>query len=154
MKYIITLIATFALGTVFADSPHFIGAPTAEFDSTNGDYCATFKEAGLGNLPITYTLTAGLEVFTFQCFTRSGNEPQGEPNNISFSNQSVQTTITPHNGQTHGTLCLFPQQDGADCQGHGLVLRFIHALYQTVTICDSNNNVCATLPDLSGDIQH
>lgn len=142
------------ISMVCADNPHFIGTPTASFDSTTGDYCVSFKEAGLGNTPVTYTLTAGTEQFTYQCFTRHGNEPQGDPNHISFSNVSTQTTLQPHNGQIHGTLCLLPEQDGAGCQGRGLVLRLIAALYQNVTFCDSTNDVCVTTPDLGGQVEH
>ncbi len=135
-----------------ADSPHFIGTPQATLATP--DYCVAFKEAGLGNLPITYTITAANAVFTFQCFTRSNNEPQGEPNNVSFSNLSTQTTITPHNGQITGSLCLSPEQDGAHCQGNGLILKLIHVSYVGVTFCDSTNNVCVSLPSLSGGVPH
>src|SRR5258708_35788110 len=103
--------------TLRADSPHFIKGPTIQFHSDTGDLCVTFKEAGLGSTPITYTISVDTETFTFQCFTKSDNQPKGEPNVISFSNVSVPTTITPHNGQISATLCLVPQQDGASCQG-------------------------------------
>jgi hypothetical protein len=153
---ILTLTTIAFLGcmatTMRADSPHFVRGPTASFDSRSGELCVSFKEAGLGNLPITYTITAGLEVFTFQCFTRHGNEPQGDPNNISLSDQSAQTTITPHNGQITGTLCLSPQQDGAGCQGHGLVLKLIAAHYFDTVFCDATNNVCVDLGDQGGSV--
>ena len=119
----LTMIAlsSFMATTVQADSPHFVRGPTANFDSSTGEFCVDFKEAGLGNLPITYTLTAGTQTFTFPVFTPHGNEPQGDPNGQSFSDQSVSTTIVPHNGQIRGSLCLIPQQGDADCQGRGLV---------------------------------
>ena len=131
--------------TLRADSPHFIKGPTISFDSANGDLCVTFKEAGLGSTPVTYTLTAGTETFTFQCFTKSSNEPQGDPNSVSFSNVSTVTTITPHNGQISATICLVPQQGTASCQGKGLVLKLLAASYTNdVTFCDSTNNICTT----------
>src|SRR4029453_18642942 len=118
----LTMIALsrFMVTTGDADSPPFVRGPTPEFDTSTGDYCVSFKEVGLGNEPITYTLTVGVEEFTFQCFTRHGNTPQGDPNGQSFSDQSVSTTITPHNGSIRGSLCLTPMQGDADCQGHGL----------------------------------
>lgn len=128
--------------TVRADSPHFIRGPTAAIDSQTGALCVSFKEAGLGNLPITYTLTAGTETFTFQCFTRHDNEPQGDPNGVSFSDQSVSTTIQPHNGQITASLCLDPQRGDAGCQGGGLILKLIHVLYGDITFCDVTNNIC------------
>lgn len=154
-KCISVVVAMMALATVtvaLADSPHFVRGPVASFDSGTGDLCVSFKEAGLGNTPITYTLTVGTEQFTFQCFTRHGNEPQGDPNNVSFSDQSVSTTITPHNGQITGELCLEPQQGDADCQGGGLVLKLIAAVYGGITFCDETDNICFDLGDQGGDV--
>ncbi len=150
----LTMIAlsSFMATTVRADSPHFIRGPTASLDSSTGDYCVSFKEAGLGNNPITYTLTAGTETFTFQCFTRSNNQPQGDPNGQSFSNDSVSTTITPHNGQITATICLDPQLGTAGCQGGGLVLKLIHVLYGNVVFCDVTNNICVNMPTIDQDI--
>jgi hypothetical protein len=144
-------LSTFMATTVRAQSPHFIKGPTATLTS-DGDLCVSFKEAGLGSTPITYTISAGSENFTFQCFTRNGNTPQGDPNGVSFSNVSAQTTLTPHNGQITGSLCLIPDQDGASCQGHGLVLKFIAAEYDSVTFCDTTNNICSSLGDFSGSV--
>jgi hypothetical protein len=150
----LTMIAlsSFMATTVQADNPHFVRGPTPSFDSSTGEFCVSFKEAGLGNLPITYTLSVGTELFTFQCFTRSGNQPQGEPNGQSFSDQSVSTTIQPHNGQIRGNLCLEPQQGDADCQGHGLRLKLIAASYEDVTFCDATNNICFDVGDAGGSI--
>jgi hypothetical protein len=150
----LTMIAlsSFMATTVQADNPHFVRGPTPGFDSSTGEFCVTFTEAGLGNLPITYTLSVGTEMFTFQCFTRHGNTPQGDPNGQSFSDQSVSTTITPHNGRIRGSLCLEPQVGDADCQGHGLVLKLIAASYQDVTFCDQTNNLCFDMGDAGGSV--
>ena len=148
----IIALSSFMATTVQADSPHFIRGPTASLDSSTGDYCVSFKEAGLGNNPITYTLTAGNETFTFQCFTRSNNTPQGDPNGQSFSNDSVSQTITPHNGQITATICLDPQRGTAGCQGGGLVLKLIHVLYGNVVFCDVTNNICVNMPTIDQDI--
>jgi hypothetical protein len=97
-KLIVPLVILFALCAVAqAQNAHFIRGPVGSFDTSTGEFCISFTEAGLGNTPITYTLSVDSELFTFQCFTRSGNQPQGDPNGQSFSNQSVSTTITPHN---------------------------------------------------------
>jgi hypothetical protein len=134
---------TFVATSAQAQSPRFIKGPTGSLDATSGDFCVAFKEAGLGNTPITYTLTAQTAIFTFQCFTRSGNQPQGEPNSVSISNQFTSTTLTPRNGQITGSLCLMPEQGTAACQGNGLVLKLIAVDYQNVTLCDTTNNICA-----------
>jgi len=129
-----------------ADSPHFIKGRTATLDTHTGDYCVSFKEAGLGNTPVTYTLTVGSETFTFQCFTRSGNHPQGEPNGVSSSDVSTQTTLTPRHGQITGSLCLILDQDGASCNGNGLVLKLLAVAYEDVTPRTASVFPCQTWP--------
>lgn len=148
----IALVAIFGFTLAgFASSPHFI----FDFDTlnaTNGDDCVSFKEAGLGNTPITYTITVDNAVFTFQCFTRHDNEPQGAPNNVSFSNLTASTTIQPHNGQITGELCLEPLQGDAGCQGGGLELRLIHVLYEGVHFCDTTDNICVDFGTFEEDL--
>jgi hypothetical protein len=140
----ITMIALsgFVATTVRAQSPHFIKGPTASLDASTGEYCVTFKESGLGSAPVTYTFAAGAgTTFTYQCFTKSGNNPQGSPNSVSGSTDKTQTTITPHNGTISATICLIPEQDGASCNGNGLVLRLVGTCYQNVTFSDGTNTV-------------
>jgi len=150
MKLLATLSSLVALSTLtLAQSPHFVKGPTAGIDSSTGDYTVSFKEAGLGNTPITYSLTAGIEHFTFQCFTKSHNTPNGAPNGVSFSNETTFVTLTPRNGQITGSVSLVPQQDGADCQGNGLLLFLIAAAYNDVRFCDVTDNLCVDMPDLS-----
>ena len=156
MKKLSILICTMiALGfmatTVRAQSPHFIKGPTATLDTNTGEYCVSFKEAGLGSGPVTYTITAGTgTTFTYQCFTKSGNNPQGSPNSVSGSGDSTSTTITPHNGTVSSTICLIPEQDGASCQGGGLVLRLVGTDYDNVTFSDGLGNVIPIADACSG----
>jgi hypothetical protein len=152
MKRMLATAATLLLlvSSVLADSPHFIGSPKATLDTTNGDYLVSFKEAGLGNTPVTYDLDSSSATFTFQCFNHGGNNPQGAPNGISFSNLSSQTTITPHNGQITATVTLAPELDGASCQGQGLELFLIGVSWTGMTLTDTTNNIGPiALPDLS-----
>ena len=136
------LLACFGVTTVSAQSAHFIKVSTPTIDPSTGNLTISFKEAGLGNTPITYTLAAGAgTTFTFQCFTKSGNNPQGEPNSISPSTLSQDTTITPRNGQITATISLQPLQDGASCQGQGLVLKLIHVKYVNVTFTDTTDSL-------------
>lgn len=148
MKLLTTLLLLATATVLFAQSPHFVKGPTATIDSQTGDYTVSFKEAGLGNTPITYSLTVSTEHFTFQCFTKSHNTPNGAPNGVSFSNESTFVTLQPRNGQITGSISLVPQKDGADCQGNGLLLFLIAASYQGVTFCDVTNNLCQQTPDL------
>ena len=157
MKKLIILSCTMiALSSFMATTgwagPHFVKGPTASLDTNTGEYCVSFKESGLGSTPVTYTITAVTEDFTFQCFTKKGNTPQGDPNGVSFSNVSQSTTITPHNGQITGSICLTPDKDGAGCQGGGLVLKLTDAQYTDVTFCDSTNNICVSVGDQGGSV--
>ena len=146
MKKLIILSCTMiALSSFMATTgwagPHFVKGPTATLDTNTGEYCVSFKEAGLGSGPVTYTLTAGTgTVFYYQCFTKSGNQPQGSPNGVSGSGDSTSTTVTPHNGTVSATICLTPEQDGASCQGGGLRLRLVGTDYDNVTFSDGMGN--------------
>jgi hypothetical protein len=133
-------LSSFMATTVRAQSPHFIKGPTGSLDTSTGEYCVSFKEAGLGSTPVTYTLSAPGSTFTYQCFTKSNNTPQGAPNGISPSNVSTSTTVTPRNGQVSATICLIPQQDGASCTGAGLVLRRVGVDYDNITFTDNLGN--------------
>jgi len=142
MKKLIILSCTMiALSSFMATTgwagPHFVKGPTASLDTNTGEYCVSFKESGLGSTPVTYTLAAGTgTLFTYQCFTKSNNTPQGSPNSVSGSGDSTSTTITPHNGTVSSTICLIPEQGGASCQGGGLVLRLVGTDYDNVTFTD------------------
>jgi hypothetical protein len=141
-----TMIALgFMATTVRADSAHYIKGPTASL--SGNDYCVSFKEAGLGSTPVTYTITSDA-TFTWQCFTRSNNTPQGSPNSVSFPHDTNTITVQPHNGQITGELCLTPEGSG-NCQGHGLVSRLIGVCYTNVTFTDSATGQTFTLDDMS-----
>jgi hypothetical protein len=135
---VVTLMFTI---TAAADAPHFVTGPFGQVDSNSGNYTVTFKEARLGNTPVTYTPSTASESFQFQCFTKSNNKPQGTPNSVSFSNASTQTTLTPSNGQTTGSRTRLMIEDGASCQGGGLKLCLTAVSYQTVTFSDGANTV-------------
>ncbi|MXN73317.1 hypothetical protein GR157_01020 [Burkholderia sp. 4701] len=151
MRNLSVLVAALAFAAAaVADSPHYVKGPTAVLDTSTGDYTVSFKEAGLGSSPVTYTLSAGTERFTFQCFTKSHNTPQGSPNSVSFSNSSTQTTLTPRNGQVTGSVSLVPQLGTASCQGNGLELCLVAASYTQVTLSDGLTSP-VSLPSLSGD---
>src|SRR6266487_5252889 len=150
----LTVIALtgFMATTVRAQSPHYIKGPTASLESGT-DYVVTFKEAGLGSSPVTYTLKAGAgTTFTYQCFTKSGNNPQGAPNGVDGSNLTTTTTITPHNGNVSASIEMAPDANPPlnICKGGGLVLRLIAVDYDNVTFSDGVTVVA--LPDIcAGD---
>jgi hypothetical protein len=142
-----TLLAAVAItaiaGVAYADSPHFVKGPTGGIDATNGDYTATWKEAGLGNNQlITYDLSAENAIFTWRCFNKGSNQPQGDPNTGGTANLTTSGTFpSGKNGQITGSLSLVPQQGTASCQGNGLKLCLLHAEYDNVTFFEETNNL-------------
>jgi hypothetical protein len=145
-------LSSFLATNARADSPHYIKGPNASFNTSTGDLCVSFKQAGLGSTPVTYTINVGSENFTFQCFTKSNNQPQGDPNSQSFSTVSSSTTITPHNGQITATLCVSACQGTAGCQGGGLVLKLLAASYTNVSFSDSATGNSVPLGDQGGSV--
>ena len=143
--------ALLAPGTAMAAANfHYANGALVTSGSEAGNYTASFKETGLGNTPITYDLEATVS-YTFQCFTKSGNKPQGSPNSGGPSSENTQTTITPHNGQITGSLSLdvvFPPTDVA-CKGGGLKLCLTAVDYSNVSLMDTNNGITANLPNAS-----
>jgi hypothetical protein len=145
------LSATLFAGVAMAAANfHYANGALVTSGPEAGNYTASCKETGLANTPITYDLEATTS-YTFQCFTKSGNKPQGSPNSGGPSSQNTQTTITPHNGQITGSLSLdvvFPPTDVA-CKGGGLKLCLTAVSYTGVSLMDANNSITANLPDAS-----
>ena len=143
-----TLVAIALVGanpvSTWAGNARFLYA-NGSINSSTAALDVSFKEVGLGNTYITYILTAGQTTITYQCFTRSDNKPQGEPNSISTSNDSQYFDIKPRNGQITATVSLVPQPGDAGCQGAGLKLCIVAASYQSVTFTDDTYKVPATL---------
>ena len=149
--YVVSLAICTIAGVAYAGmgSPHFISSSDS-IDPATGDLTVSFKEAGLSNTPITYDLSANT-LYEFQCFTKSGNKPQGAPNAGGPSSENTSTTITPRNGQITGSLTLdvtFPPTT-ASCQGGGLKLCLTSASYTDVVLTDTTSNVVAKLNDQS-----
>jgi hypothetical protein len=111
--------------------------------NSSGDFVVNFKETGLGSSAVTYTLDVGTATFTYQCYTKSGNQPQGAPNSVTFSNDFTQATILPHNGQITASLSIAPQQGSASCNGGGLKLVLISVDYEHVAFTDNTNSITA-----------
>jgi hypothetical protein len=87
-----------------ANSPHFIGTPTAT--QSGGTLTVKFKAAGLGNVETaTFTLTGDATVSS-RCYTKSGNKPQAANKRETFTGISNTGTFPVRNGQTTGTLSI------------------------------------------------
>jgi hypothetical protein len=143
------IAAALAASAAYASNPHFVRADG--MINNDGDYVASFKEAGLGsNQRIDYVLIAGSGTqFTYQCYTRSNNQPQGEPNSTFPSSlQTGGTFDSGRNGQITASLTLVPEPDG-ECRGNGLKLCLDAVSYQNVILTDTTNDISTALPTLS-----
>jgi hypothetical protein len=92
-----------AAGMAYAANPHFIRGPTAVLDMATANLIVSFKEVGLGNTPGTYLLFAR-ESSTFCVPSRPATQAPAKASQPA----TTSTTITPHNGQTTGTISLEP----------------------------------------------
>lgn len=143
---LIALAGTLSATAVWAQNAHFVKANGTI--NNDGEYVATFKEAGLGSgQTIHYTLAA-TGTFTYQCYTKSNNQPQGAPNVVSPSTLTSGGTFSAgKNGQITGSLTLVPEPDEG-CQGNGLKLCLDNVSYQGVSLTDTDNNIFIGLPPL------
>jgi hypothetical protein len=134
LRAVLMAAMLFAPGIALAQNAHFLKA-TGSLDTTTGGYTATWKEAGLGNSPVTYDLSSTAS-FTWQCFTKSGNQPQGAPNSTTPSTIFTTGTFPPsHNGTISGSLTLEPVEAG-HCNGNGLKNCLTAVDYQQVVLQD------------------
>jgi hypothetical protein len=149
MKHRIALAAALVAlsGAALAGNPHFIKGTGVL--AADGSYVGSWKEAGLGNSPVTYVLAALSADFTYQCYTKSNNTPQGAPNSTKVGDYTQTGTFTPRNGQITGSLSLSPHPT-EDCQGGGLKLCLVAVAYSGVSITDvtTQPNPSVSLPDL------
>lgn len=127
------------LGTAaYADSPHFISA-SGVIDPATGDYTCSWKEAGLGKTSVTLECASANASSEWQCFTKSGNNPQGQPQAGGVGDIVATGTFTPHNGSITGSLSLTPEVGTAHCQGGGLKLCLTSVSYVDVSINDETS---------------
>jgi hypothetical protein len=117
-------------GVALADSPHFVGTPTAT-KGTNS-VTASFKAAGLGTVSTAnFTLSATGNAL-YGCFTKSGNHPQA-------TNKEGPTTVSStgdfpvRGGQTTGSLTISLPSSTLVCPP-GQNLRLISGSLDTVPL--------------------
>ncbi len=149
LRAILMAAILFAPGIALAQNAHFLKA-TGALDTTTGGYTASWKEAGLGNSPVTYDLSSTAS-FTWQCFTKSGNQPQGSPNSTTPSTIFTTGTFPPsHNGTITGSLTLEPVEAG-QCNGNGLKNCLTAVDYENVVLQDTTSvsEPSVTLPSAS-----
>lgn len=98
-------LSAFAATSAMADSPHFIGTPSATVSGNS--LLVTFKAAGLGTGNYAdFSLTGTVDVSS-RCYTRSGNKPQAA-NKQETLNVNQAGTFPVSHGQTTGSFTVTP----------------------------------------------
>jgi hypothetical protein len=140
------LMAAVPAATASADSPNFKSA-TATGPDGSGNLTVTFRETGLGNTgnPVAYTASADANAL-YACQNNGGNFPT-DPKKQSATGPVSKSGTFPSgkNGNVTGSLTLNPPPSTLSCPGgQHPVLASIS--YTNVKICDTDHNVCASIP--------
>jgi hypothetical protein len=153
-------------GLVWADSPHFIGTPTATIDPSDGSLDVKFKEAGLGLGATTYLVNADSAI-TCVCATNNNNNCPNAANKIAgFTAVSGVGTFSPKHGTVSQTLRVPAPSCGNSVQptcGNGQHFEVTDLTYSNIAIGDCTNaepsgTACAdtnndgVLDDLTGGL--
>jgi hypothetical protein len=142
-------------GPVWADSPHFIGTPTATIDPSDGSLDVKFKEAGLGLGAIDYVVNADAAI-TCVCATKKGNCPNAANKITGFSAVSGEGTFSPKHGTVSQTLTVAAPSCGNSAQptcGGGQHFEVTDLTYTNIKIADCSTPVPGgtTCADTDGD---
>ncbi len=140
----IALVGLLAGTGAWADSPHFIGTPTASIES-DGTLDVKFKEAGLGLGQTTYLVNADATI-TCVCATNSGHCPNADNKSTGFTPVSFTGTFSPRHGTVSQTLSVPPPDCGTSVQptcGGGQHFEVTDLSYTNIAIGDCTNGVPA-----------
>jgi hypothetical protein len=133
-------VAGLSLWIAAAASPHFISASAS---CTGDSLLVSFKEAGLGNDPVTITLTA-TGTATYQCFNGGGNHPQAGNKTTVSASLSASGVFYPQNGQVTNSLSLTPPGPGSfTCPSGQVLVGPSNVSYANLKLTDSTNKVTA-----------
>jgi hypothetical protein len=94
-RTVLTVAVAIAPTAAFAAGEHFNYADA--FINGDGNLIADFKEAGLGNTPISYEFTAASCSVTVECENNGGQISPGQA--FTATNVSNTTSCTPSNGK-------------------------------------------------------
>lgn len=139
-KNFFTYIALF--GVAVAQSPHFVGKPSASIGG-DGFLTVSFKEAGLGaNQNINYAVTADFAA-TFQCCNNGGKHPKAGNKETTTGNVAGTGTFNSgQNGNIQGSIKLStgPSPGDFTCpSGQDLLLTSL--AYSNIVLTDTTTPV-------------
>lgn len=140
------LIAAVPATTASADSANFKSATAAGPDGS-GNLAVSFRETGLGNTgnPVDYTATADANAL-YACQNGGGNFPPDAKKQSATGPVSKSGTFpSGKNGNVTGSLTLNPPPSTLSCPG-GQHPVLANITYTNVKICDTDHNVCASIP--------
>jgi len=139
MLLALTVAAGIAVPAALADSPHFVGTPTASVSGNS--LIVSFKAAGLGTGNYAaFSLTGTVDVSS-RCYTKSGNKPQAANKQESISvNQNGNFPVS--HGQTTGSFTVTPLST-LSCPGGQTVV--IESISYNLTL-SGPGGITATLP--------
>jgi hypothetical protein len=140
------LIAAIPAAIAYADSPNFKSA-TASGPAANGSLTVNFRETGLGNTPepVNYTASANADAL-YACQNNGGNFPSDPKKQAASGPVSASGTFpSGKNGNVTGSLTLRPPTSTLSCPGGQRVV-LANVTYTNVQICDTDHNVCASIP--------
>jgi len=135
---VVLTVPIFFVGTLYADSPHFIFA-TDTIDPKTGDLSVSFKEAGLGSgTTVDYTVSADFSG-SCVCVTKSGTCPSAANK---FTNQLATTSGTFTSGKSGNIVgaltfeAACPTSKQPTCGG-GQTLTLQSVSYSNIVLTDS-----------------
>jgi hypothetical protein len=138
------LVATLALGATaaLADSPHYIGTPSASIDTSTGNLLCSFKEAGLGtSVNVTDVTCTASVTAVYQCWNNGGNHPKaGNKETVSGIVSNTQT-FPVRNGQTTGTVIVGPPSPGDFTCPNGQSLFLEDVTYSNIQVISEAGTV-------------
>ena len=119
MIVVTTVLATMAMATAaWADSPHFIGTPTATVSGNSLNISASV--AGLGTADnAQFSLDGTVNVFS-RCYNKGGNKPQAD-NKQETINVSQDKDFPVRNGRTNISFTVTPLST-LTCPGNQVVV--------------------------------
>jgi hypothetical protein len=139
-------VLTFGAVAAVADSPNFKSA-TASGPAADGSLAVNFRETGLGSTPnpVNYQASADANAL-YACQNGGGNFPSDPKKQAETGRVTANGTFpSGKNGNVTGSLTLRPPASTLSCPG-GQTPVLVSVTYTNVQICDTDHNVCASIP--------
>lgn len=135
--FLLTCLATTA---GWAQSPHFVGKPTATLSGNNANVC--WKEAGLGsNENVTY-VASGNATATYVCVNNGGQCPNADnKTTVSGPVSATGTFSSGKNGSISQCLQIAPPSAGSFTCPSGQALTLSSVSYSNLAITDTTTPV-------------